>query len=148
MGIGTYGCVYLAIDASFLMSPIIIGAQLSVPFGLILSNFLLREKISLKKCFLIFCSFIGIIIIAYDPRFIEQLIGLFFVILMALFYATSNILSRHLKDVNTIDQIGWHSLIGFLVLFICASNFLPSKFIFCLLSLIISLIFCKLYKTL
>ena len=120
MGVGTYGCVYLAIDASSLISPIIIGAQLSVPFGLILSNFFLREKISLKKWFLIFCSFIGIIIIAYDPRFIEQLIGLFFVILMALFYAISNILSRHLKDVNTIDQIGWHSLMGFFVLFSCS----------------------------
>ena len=34
MGIGVYGCVYLAIDASTLISPIIIGAQLSVPFGL------------------------------------------------------------------------------------------------------------------
>ena len=120
MGVGTYGCVYLAIDASSLVSPIIIGAQLSVPFGLILSYFLLREQISLKKWFLIILSFTGIVVIAYDPRFIEQLIGLFFVILMALFYASANILSRHLKNINTIDQIGWHSLIGFLVLFTCS----------------------------
>jgi len=120
MGVGTYGCVYLAIDASSLISPIIIGAQLSVPFGLILSNFFLREKISLKKWFLIFFSFIGIIIVAYDPRFIDQYLGVFFVILMAFFYATANILSRHLKDVNTVDQIGWHSLVGFFVLFSCS----------------------------
>lgn len=119
MGIGTYGCLYLTIDASSLISPIMIGAQLSVPFGLILS-FFLREKISLKKRFLIFSFFIGIIIIAYDPRFIDQIIGLFFVILMSLFYAIVNILSRDLKDVSTIDQIGWHSLIGFLILFICS----------------------------
>jgi len=120
MGVGTYGCVYLAIDASSLISPIIIGAQLSVPFGLILSNFFLREKISLKKWFLIFFSFIGVIIVAYDPRFIDQYLGSFFVILMAFFYATANILSRHLKDVNTVDQIGWHSLMGFFVLFSCS----------------------------
>ena len=107
MGVGTYGCVYLAIDASSLISPIIIGAQLSVPFGLILSNFFLREKISLKKWFLIFFSFIGVIIVAYDPRFIDQYFVVFFVILMAFFYATANILSRHLKDVNTVDQIGY-----------------------------------------
>ena len=120
MGVGTYSCVYLAIDASSLISPIIIGAQLSVPFGLILSNFFLKESISLKKCLLIFTSFLGIIIIAYDPRFIDQIMGLFFVILMAFFYAAANILSRHLKDISTIDQIGWHSLIGFVVLFICS----------------------------
>lgn len=118
MGVGTYSCVYLAIDASSLISPIIIGAQLSVPFGLILSNFFLKEKISLKKCFLILCSFIGIIIIAYDPRFIDQIVGLIFVIMMAFFYAAANILSRSLKDVSTIDQIGWHSLVGFITLFI------------------------------
>ena len=44
MGIGVYGSVYLAIDASSLISPIIIGAQLTVPFGLILSKFFLGEK--------------------------------------------------------------------------------------------------------
>ena len=32
---------------------------------------------------------------------------------MAFFYALANILSRFLKDINTIDQIGWHSFIGF-----------------------------------
>jgi len=118
MGIGVYSFVYLALDASSLISPIIIGAQLSVPFGLILSNFFLQEKISLKKWLLIFSSFIGIIIVAYDPRFIDQLIGLVFIILMALFYAMANILSRYLKEVSTVDQIGWHSLLGFLILFI------------------------------
>ena len=118
MGVGTYSFVYLAIDASSLISPIIIGAQLSVPFGLILSNFFLREKISLKKWFLIFTSFAGIIIVAYDPRFIDQLIGLIFVILMAFCYSVANILSRFLKNINTIDQIGWHSFIGFIVLFV------------------------------
>ena len=35
-------------------------------------------------------AFLGIIIIAYDPRFIDQLIGLLFVILMAFFYAIAN----------------------------------------------------------
>jgi len=121
MGIGVYGCVYLAIDASTLISPIIIGAQLSVPFGLILSKYFLGEIISLKKWFLIFSSFLGIIIIAYDPRFIDQLIGLLFVILMAFFYAIANNLSRSFNKINTIDQIGWHSFLGFVFLFILSA---------------------------
>ena len=118
MGVCVYGLVYLAIDFSSLISPIIIGAQLSVPFGLILSKYFLNEIITLKKWLLIFSSFLGIIIVAYDPRFGHEIIGLFFVTLMAFFYALANILSRFLKDVNTIDQIGWHSFIGFSVLFI------------------------------
>ena len=118
MGVCVYGFVYLAIDFSSLLSPIIIGAQLSVPFGLILSKFFLNEIITLKKWFLITSSFLGIIIVAYDPRFGQEIIGLFFVVLMAFFYSLANILSRFLKDIKTIDQIGWHSFIGFLVLFL------------------------------
>lgn len=128
MGIGVYGFVYLALDTSPLISPIIIGAQLSVPFGLILSKFFLAEKISLKKWLLIFTSFIGIIIVAYDPIFIDQYIGLICIILMSLFYAIANILSRFLKEINTVDQIGWHSLIGFLVLFISSFLFESNPF--------------------
>jgi len=117
MGVGVYGFVYIAIDFSSLISPIIIGAQLSVPFGLILSKLFLNERISLKKWLLITSSFVGISIVSYDPRFGEEVIGLIFVILMAFFYAVANILSRFLKNMNTSDQLGWHSLIGFIVLF-------------------------------
>ena len=35
---------------------------------------------------------------------------------MAFFYALANILSRYLKDINIVDQIGWHSFIGFIIL--------------------------------
>jgi O-acetylserine/cysteine efflux transporter len=116
MGVCVYGFVYLAIDVSSLISPIIIGSQLTIPFGLILSKFFLNETISFKKWFLILLSFIGIIIVSYDPKFGQEILGLIFVILMAFFYAIANILSRFLKNISTIDQIGWHSLIGFLVL--------------------------------
>ena len=123
MGVGVYGCVYLALDNSSLVSPIIIGSQLTIPFGLILSFFFLKENISIKKWLLIGASFMGIIIIAYDPGFTNDLLGLFFVVFMAFLYATSNMLSRYLNDINTIDQIGWHSLIGFFVLLILSIIF-------------------------
>ena len=118
MGVCVYGFVYLAIDFSSLISPIIIGAQLSVPFGLILSKLFLNEIVTLKKWFLIISSFLGIIIVSYDPRFGQEIIALIFVTLMAFFYALANILSRFLKDIKTIDQIGWHSFMGFFVLFL------------------------------
>ena len=76
MGFFVYGFLYLALDFSPLIAPIIIGTQMAVPFGLILSLLILRENISFKKWILIFLSFIGIIILAYDPRFGEELLGL------------------------------------------------------------------------
>ena len=116
MGVCVYAFCYLALDFSSLVSPIIIGAQLSIPFGLILSKFMLKENISLKKWILIFSSFCGIVIVAYDPRFGEEIFGLIFIAIMAFFYALANILSRYLKNINTVDQIGWHSFIGFIIL--------------------------------
>ena len=113
MGIGVYLTLYLALDISSLVSPIIIGTQLTVPFGLILSNIFLSEKISIKKWFFIFSSFVGIIIVAYDPRFGEDLIALFVISMMAFFYAVSNILSRFLKNINIMTQMGWHSFLAF-----------------------------------
>jgi len=116
MGVCVYAFCYLALDFSSLVSPIIIGAQLTIPFGLILSKFMLKENISLKKWILIFSSFCGIVIVAYDPRFGEEIYGLIFIAIMAFFYALANILSRYLKNINTVDQIGWHSFIGFIIL--------------------------------
>jgi O-acetylserine/cysteine efflux transporter len=118
MGIGVYVTLYLALDASSLVSPIIIGTQLSVPFGLILSFVFLKEKISLKKWLLILFAFIGVIIVAYDPRIKDEWLGLLIISLMAFFYALANILSRLLKDFDAISQIGWHSVISCIPLFV------------------------------
>ena len=123
MGFFVYGLLYLALDFSSLIAPIIIGTQMAVPFGLILSLFILREKISFKKWILIFFSFFGIIILAYDPRFGKELLGLLMIVIMAFFYALANILSRFLKDIDTITQMGWHCIIGFILLIVCSYIF-------------------------
>jgi len=75
----------------------------------------------LNKWILIISSFFGIVIVAYDPRFGKEIYGLIFITIMSLFYALANILSRYLKDINTVDQIGWHSFIGFIFLIIAST---------------------------
>ncbi|MDC0032755.1 DMT family transporter [Pelagibacteraceae bacterium] len=114
MGIGTYVTMYYALEQLSIVAPIIIGAQLSIPFGLILSLLFLKENISIKRWFLIFLSFIGIVIIAYDPRIINDKFGLALVIVMAFFYAVSNLMARVLKEVDTATLNGWHGLIAFI----------------------------------
>ena len=114
MGIGTYATMYYALEQLSIVAPIIIGAQLSIPFGLMLSLFFLGEDISLKRWILIFLSFIGIIIVAYDPRIIDNKFGLLLVIVMAFFYALSNLMARVLKEVDTATLNGWHGLIAFI----------------------------------
>lgn len=121
MGVCTYAFMYYSLSFTSLVAPIVIGAQLAIPFGLILSRIFLFEKISLIKWVLIFTSFIGIIVIAYDPEFIDERIALLFCILMAFFYATANMMARYLNEIDTSVLNGWCNFIAFFPLII-ASN--------------------------
>jgi len=116
MGVGVNFFLNLALLNAKVLSPVLIGSQLTIPFALLASSFFLKEKISLKKWFFIFLIFFGIIIIGFDPELKNEIYTLFLVALMALFYATSNIFSRHLKSVNVTLTNSYMGLTGFVVL--------------------------------
>ena len=63
MGVMVYVFMNLSLFHSTIISPIILGSQLAIPFGIITSAFLLNENISKNKWLLIFTSFFGILII-------------------------------------------------------------------------------------
>ena len=48
----------------------------------------------------------------------SEWIALLIISLFSFFYAIANILSRYLKEIDTITQIGWHSFVAFFPLFI------------------------------
>ena len=49
MGVGTYVSMYFALERLTIVAPIIIGAQLSIPFGILLSYFFLKDNISINR---------------------------------------------------------------------------------------------------
>ena len=49
----------LSLSKSAIVSPIIIGSQLAIPFAILLSSLFLKEKVTYKKWILIFISFFG-----------------------------------------------------------------------------------------
>ena len=62
MGVCVNLFLYLSVNASSIMSPLVIGAQLSIPIAIILSSIFIGESISYKKWILIFTSLLGIVI--------------------------------------------------------------------------------------
>ena len=86
----------LSLKQASLVSPIIIGSQLVVPFAILLSSLFLKEKVSLKKWILIFVSFFGVVLIGFDPLLKNELIALFLISGMAFFYASAQVFSRYL----------------------------------------------------
>ena len=118
MGVLVYLFMNLSLYYSSIISPIILGSQLAIPFGILASAFILRENISRNKWLLIFISFVGILIIFFDPKLSENYLGLFFASLMALFFGLAQVYSRQLKDLPTSMINASTGIFGFSILMI------------------------------
>ena len=116
MGVLVYVFMNLSLYYSSFISPIIIGSQLAIPFGILASSLILRENISFKKWTLIFAAFAGILIIFFDPKLSNNFLGLFFASLMALFFGLAQVYSRQLKEIDTSLLNASAAVFGFTIL--------------------------------
>jgi O-acetylserine/cysteine efflux transporter len=118
MGVLVYVFMTLSLYHSSIISPVIVGSQLAIPFGVLLSALMLGESIGFKKWMLIFCSFFGILIIFFDPRLANNLLGLFYASLMALFFGLAQVYSRQLKNLDVSLTNAFTGLFGFIILLV------------------------------
>ena len=121
MGVMVYVFMNLSLYYSTIISPIILGSQLAIPFGILASAFILEENISKNKWILIFISFLGIIIIFFDPKLSENILGLFFASLMALFFGLAQVYSRQLNKLPISLINASTGIFGFLILMVISS---------------------------
>ena len=118
MGVMVYVFMNLSLYNSSIISPIIIGSQLAIPFGILASALILNENISSKKWILFFTAFLGILIIFFDPKLTNNFLGLFFASLMALSFGLAQVYSRQLRDLDVSLLNAFVGLFGFLILLI------------------------------
>ena len=121
MGVMVYAFMTLSLYYSSIISPVIVGSQLAIPFGILASAVMLGENISSKKWILIFASFIGILIIFFDPKLTDNFLGLFFASLMALFFALAQVYSRQLRNLDISLTNAFTGLFGFVILLVVSS---------------------------
>ena len=113
----------LSLDRASIVSPIIIGSQLAIPFAILLSSVFLKEVVSIKKWVLIFISFFGIILLGFDPLIKDEIFALFLITFMAFFYASAQVFSRYLKDLEVTLTNAFMGLCGFLCLIVTSYIF-------------------------
>jgi len=113
----------LSLNESNIVSLIIIVSQLVVPFAILLSSLFLKEKVSIKKWVLIFVSFFGIILLGFDPLIRNEIFALILISLMAFFYASAQVFSRYLKDLEVTMTNAIMGLTGFIFLIISSAIF-------------------------
>jgi O-acetylserine/cysteine efflux transporter len=129
MGVLVYSFMTLSLYHSSIISPVIVGSQLAIPFGILASAIMLNENISSKKWILIFSSFIGIFIIFFDPKLTNNFLGLFYASLMALSFGLSQVYSRKLRNLDIGLTNAFTGLFGFIILLI-VSYFIEGDIIF------------------
>jgi len=113
----------LSLKEAVIVSPIIIGSQLAIPFAILLSSFFLKEKVSFRKWIFIFTSFIGVGILAFDPLIKNEIFALLLISFMAFFYASAQVFSRYLKELDVTMTNCIMGLFGFFFLFITSYIF-------------------------
>ena len=116
MGVGVNLFLYLSINASNILSPIVIGAQLSIPIAIVFSSIFIGESISYKKWILIITSFFGIVLIGFDPKIVDELLGILLICCMAFFYALAQVFSRSLKELDVKFTNAFMGFCGCIVL--------------------------------
>jgi O-acetylserine/cysteine efflux transporter len=72
---------------------------------------------------LIFISFFGIILLGFDPLIRNEMFALILITLMAFFYASAQVFSRYLKDLEVTLTNAVMGLVGFMLLLISSSIF-------------------------
>ena len=129
MGVLVYSFMTLSLYHSSIISPVIVGSQLAIPFGILASAIMLNENISSKKWILIFTSFIGILIIFFDPKLANNFLGLFYASLMALSFGLAQVYSRKLRDLDISLTNAFTGLFGFIIL-LTVSYFIEGNTVF------------------
>ncbi|MDA9862173.1 DMT family transporter [Candidatus Pelagibacter sp.] len=118
MGFGVFIFLNLSLQKATMVAPIIIGAQLAIPFAVLASSLFLGEKVTPKMWGLIFISFFGIFLIGYDPNLKSEIFAIFLCAISAFFYGVANVFSRYIKDIDVKLTNTVMGFTGFILLFL------------------------------
>lgn len=102
-----------------------IAGQLGVPFSLILGVLFLSERIRLPRMIGIALSFVGVLVLGFDPHIVDERIALLLTVAASLVWAVGNLLFRQLKGVPVPTIHAWLALVSLPVLAVASAVFEP-----------------------
>lgn len=112
MGVGVYATMYGSLSIASVVSPIVIGMQLSVPFAVLLGRFVLGERVRPLTWGAIVAAFCGVVMIGFDPALLEDLPALGVTAVSSMCYASATLFARSLRDLSPFTMNGWMAVIA------------------------------------
>lgn len=107
-----FGLNFWALRAAGDLSTVAIALQSYVPMSVLLSVWLLGERIGWRSSLAISLSFSGVLVMGLDPQVAEQPLALAFCLLAALALALGSTLMRNLEGVGAFGLQAWSAAIG------------------------------------
>ncbi|NVJ70082.1 MAG: EamA family transporter [Alphaproteobacteria bacterium] len=114
LGVLHFGAVFFGMKLAGGVGAVAIVSQLNVPFSTILAIFVLKETVGWKRAAGIALSFMGVMVLGFDPNVFEYWDALLVITFGAFIYAVSAILMRRLKDVRAVTTQAWVGVAGVL----------------------------------
>lgn len=112
LGVGHYSIMFFALYLGDNVSSIAIAAQLTVPFSTILAIVFLHERIGLVRTLAISISFLGVVVIGFEPISGQHVWALLIATVASAVMAVAAILMRKLKGVGVFNLQGWIALVS------------------------------------
>ena len=112
LGAGHYSIMFYALYLGDNVSTIAIAAQLTVPFSTILAVVFLGERIRLLRICAITLSFLGVVIISFEPVGATHLVALLAATVASAVMAVAAILMRRLEGVGVFNLQAWIALVS------------------------------------
>ena len=113
MGLIVYPMIYLSLQYSISTSGIIILMQCSIPIGVLMSAFFLKENVSYKRWLVIGFVIFGVIIVGFDPLILQEPLGILFAVIGGFGYALASLFSKYLQRENPLNVNAWMAIITF-----------------------------------
>jgi O-acetylserine/cysteine efflux transporter len=120
LGALNFGLSFAGLRRASSVSSVAIVTQLGVPFATLLSVLMLGEVIRWRRWTGIALSFLGIVILGFDPQIMSRWESLVLLIASALAGALGLICLKKLHGFGPVELLGWTCLLSLPVL-LCAS---------------------------
>jgi O-acetylserine/cysteine efflux transporter len=111
-GVLYLGLVNIAFAAADNVSALAAVQPISVPFSLLLAILLLKERVRWVRVGGMLLSFVGVVVMSFDPAIADERVGLALIILASFTFAAGSLQLRRLADVPPLTTYAWLALIG------------------------------------
>lgn len=109
------------------LSALSIVGQLGVPFSLILAVIFMGERIRLPRIAAIALTFLGVVVMGFDPAIADERVGILLTVAASLCWAIGNLLFRQLAGVHVLNIHGWLGLVSVPIMLVAAYLVEPAK---------------------